>query len=334
MMGKEKYASGDIRRDQFYRYIENLVSENERKKIESELNENPGALDELATLAKIGFEPLSETEKEDFKTLYSRPKEKEIQEFVDYAKAEASGHKEKKLTLEKLGQTIRSVWQKIKDFFGPAPILRPILAAVVLFALIGTGYLSMLAYDSWQDKRFFAAFVYDEKPPIEYTGTTLRGTSEAFDQDPLVRRLETQFRFAMGAYVGLEYQRTIVVLNSMKSDVEVLLQRATAPESVQFLREYYLYLGVSQFAVSRNQKSDLSENERIAYAEDAIASLSEAKTFADANNLAGKDREEYFLGLAYGFAGRRDLAVQTLETISSESRFYSESEILIDKWSE
>jgi hypothetical protein len=78
----------------------------------------------------------------------------------------------------------------------------------------------------------------------------------------------------------------------------------------------------------------LERGEKEQHQESALQFLARADSLARAHRMSGSDRETYFLGLAYGFAGRRAEAVAQLNKIPSNSIYYKHDVIrLINEWS-
>ena len=51
------------------------------------------------------------------------------------------------------------------------------------------------------------------------------------------------------------------------------------------------------------------------------------------NDLDDANRENYFLGLAYGFGGQNEQAIEYLRMVQPKSAHYENSTKLIESWS-
>ena len=183
------------------------------------------------------------------------------------------------------------------------------------------------------DRDIASAYVYDDEVPFEYTESSLRSGQVVTAEIPEIPLFVNQFKLGMADYMIKNYENAIGAFENLQSAAQTLRSKSTYPKVLQYIHDYFFYLGVSHLAVSRSQSRHLSGAERTKHYQQAIASLSQAQSLASENNLNLLDRDTYFLGVAYGFGGKPDAAITALEKINIESSFYNNSNNLIQQWS-
>jgi len=204
----------------------------------------------------------------------------------------------------------------------------PSYAYVLLLLLIGALAILQLADRNNINK----LYAYDERVPVS-PPSGLRGPSDYSQVDSVFYSFASHFQLAMSDYVRRDYPTAIAALENLAPLAQTL---QASPDSAKFLsslREYYFYLGVSHFALCRSQRNEFDREEKAQQAGRAIQFLARADSLAQAQQMAGNDREIFFLGLAYGFAERYQAAVAQLNKIPSHSIYYQEAGKLINKWS-
>ncbi len=177
------------------------------------------------------------------------------------------------------------------------------------------------------------AYTYEHEVPHFYTRSTLRGGSETTYENTQYQTLREQFIHGIIAYLSHDYNNAIHILKTAESSVDELVQKTNDEKIFSEIRDYYFYLGVSHFALSRSQKLDLAADIRADNRSEAIKYLLKAVRLAQSQSSDKRDREIYFLGLAYGFEGQYGNAIEQLQMIKAESQFYDNSVDLIEKWS-
>ena len=251
---------------------------------------------------------------------------------------------------KKLLRNIKKIIKKVKDDLGsiiipeptqasdpamglPIPQPRPVFGPAIRIA-IPVSLVAAIAFAIFLIPTEPSAYVYDDKMPYPYTRSTFRGGSETTYENTQYQTLREQFIHGIIAYLSYDYNNAIHILKTAESSVDELVQKTNDEKILSEIRDYYFYLGVSHFALSRSQKLDLAADIRADNRSEAIKYLSKAGELAQIYNLGRTDSENFFLGLAYGFDKQRDLAVEQLLRVNAESRFYDNSVDLIKNWSQ
>jgi hypothetical protein len=210
----------------------------------------------------------------------------------------------------------------------------PVSRYAFAFALTVIGVLAvLLPYQIFINKDADNYYVYDEQLPYDYNMSSLRGAQSGAEADSLLLAFVNQFRLGMADYLSRDYASAVGMFQSLEPVVLLLQQTRSENEKIlPWLRDYFFYSGVSHFALSRSRVSDLSPEVKQQHAAASIRWLAGADSLVTARHLEGGDREIYFLGLAYGFAGRRNSGVAQLRRINTESQFYNNSIDLIHQW--
>jgi hypothetical protein len=203
----------------------------------------------------------------------------------------------------------------------------PNFAYVLPLLLVGTIGILQIANRNNFDK----IYAYDIAVPVP-PPSGLRGPTDYSQVDSIFYSFESRFQLAMSDYMRRDYQATITALEDLAPFVRML---QTSPDRAGFLpprREYYFYLGVSHFGLSRSRKFKFAPGEKERHQEQAIQFLAHADSLAQAQRMSANDRETFFLGLAYGFAGRHAEAVAQLNKIPANSSYYEKIAKPIAKW--
>ena len=98
------------------------------------------------------------------------------------------------------------------------------------------------------------------------------------------------------------------------------------PDIATLARDINFYSGLSHLAISQDDEY----HNKIANLERSILLLKEALSLARTSELDA-DREHYFLGLAYYFSGRSNLACSEWSKIDSASEFYTDTQKLLKR---
>jgi hypothetical protein len=168
--------------------------------------------------------------------------------------------------------------------------------------------------------------------PVEYTESGFRGSD-----DPRPETLQlflAQFKFAIGDYLTQNYENAIKTFDAMKPAADALLAASPNLEELNHIRDYYFYAGIAHLAISRSEDEDPHRSAAADHRRKACEYLLSAQMIASQNNLASLDREIFFLGLAYGFDGKPELARPELKRIPAHSDYFADSQKLIREWSE
>ena len=191
----------------------------------------------------------------------------------------------------------------------------------------------MVAYDEILDKIVKQdEYVYDEKTPYpDVSG--LRGPSATAEVDTLFDFFVDHFKLGMSDYLRRDYSRAIREWEKLRYATGVLQARRSDDDFLQWLRDYYFYLGASHFALTRSRKLELAPEVKTQHTSAAIQFLARADSLAQAHHFENADREAFFLALALGFAGEEARALAELEKIDPGSEFFEARNQLITKWS-
>lgn len=174
-------------------------------------------------------------------------------------------------------------------------------------------------------------YASDERVPIP-PPSGLRGASDYSQVDSTLSLLTRGFQEAMIYYLRRDYPTTVTALEKLAPFAQQLQVGPNPEKFLSLLREYYFYRGVSHFALVRRRKAQFASGEKARHQELAIQFLARADSLAQALQTTGKDRETFFLGLAYGFAGRRAEAVDQLKKIPASSSYYEQTAKPIAEW--
>ena len=114
-------------------------------------------------------------------------------------------------------------------------------------------------------------------------------------------------------------------LQKEKPDILCLQETKAEKEQLDEVRDFYFYYGIAYFALSRSETRDLSTEQKAEHSEKAILNLQESISIASASTLEMRDRDRYFLGLAYWFDLKQEKAISEFHKINPESIFYKKS---------
>lgn len=203
-----------------------------------------------------------------------------------------------------------------------------LLVATVLLMFIFRSYLL-------PEADVLASIDFREKVPHIYEplGHMATRNLDRASEDSL-EIFKDNFTKAMFEYKDLNYKKTIENLKGLKKAIK-RLERNNSKEARFILAEYYFYLGISYFALLRNE--ELTQNTSIAKRrwEPAIRSLEVAFEFAQELPELLKsdgDKTTYYLGLANGFAGNAELAIHYLKQVHVASPYFEKAIKLRQFW--
>jgi len=334
----KKEASGKcLSGEQLYRYLEKLLPKAESQTVQEHLDSCSACFDDMVTLARNAYAPASEAEKLEIARLPKLSPQEQVAKILDYVEAECppagpslAEKAEEAHSAETALRPKIDIWEKLGRFFeSRKPLPRYAFAlSLVLVGMLATLFTYQIVVKNDADNYY----VYDDHVPYEYSISSLRAPSTFFEHDSLFQTFVTQFKLGMSDYMVRDYESAISTFQNLESVALMLQARSEKERFFPWIRDFYFYLGVSNFALSRSQQRDLQDEFRAQHTDQAIRWLALADSLATARHLEGSDRESYFLGLAYGFGGRQDLAVSELRRIAPTSSFYKESIDLIHKW--
>lgn len=203
--------------------------------------------------------------------------------------------------------------------------------AIVFILFIGISTSAIYSYYQIEEYIFYAQFRYDNKEP--YVPEVWRETSTPTVSEPDFKLLQRGIQISLNDYIKQDYLSTINSLKSLSHYAQALQARSNNSEISCLLRDYYFYLGISYFAAFRSKSLKIEDDIRKLYSRNSIQNLESALSYSNPNSCPlEQDREFYFLGLAFGFAGDFESANTNLQKIGSESYFYENSKKLINKW--
>lgn len=336
----EKGASGKCLSDeQLYRYLEKLLSRAESQTVQEHLDSCSACFDDMVALARNIHTPASEAEKVELARLPKLSPQQQVDKILDYVEAEGSSTSAHEMDeFEKVHEegTVlppqSNFWKKL---WRPFESWKPLPRYAFALSLVVIGMLATLfTYQIVINNNSGDYYVYDDRLPYEYDTSSLRASSNVFENDSLFQTFVRQFKLGMADYMLRDYHNAVSVLKNLEPTASALKARPDNEKLLPWIRDYYFYLGVSHFALSRSRAGNLSPEVKQQHATESIHWLTLADSLVTVRHLEGSDREAYFLGLVYGFSGRRDAGVIQLMKIESSSRFYQESTGLIHKWSE
>ncbi len=176
---------------------------------------------------------------------------------------------------------------------------------------------------------------YDHTVPYQ-PQSGLRSFSPEVARDSLRATFAAHFSQGFNDYMVCDYQNAVAAFRQMDGMVAAMQmrQRAATLEDMSLLHDYYFYRGATHYALSRSRQFKLNAAEKKQHANEAIHFLKNAQVVAASHGLNGHDRDSYFLGQAYGFAGHREAALVELYNVKPESEFYQAAARLIQQWRE
>lgn len=308
--------------DLLYRHLEKMTTLEEEARIEQHLDTCNNCFAELTALTEIIQTPITETEKIEIARSRKISPEKQVEKILESTN-KPEPVKPPSLPPIVVIKILIAQWLKYRRY-------------AVTFAVVMIGALvTLLPYQFFIRNNTANYYVYDEHVPYDYNLSGLRGTQSDTGTDSLLQVFVNQFKLGMADYLSRDYANAVEMFQSLEP-VALSLQQTQVENEVflAWLRNYYFYSGVSHFALSRSRASDFSPEVKQLHVTEAIRCLAQADSLVAARHFEGSDREIYFLGLAYGFGGRIDLAMAQLQKITPESGFYQNALKLIEKWAE
>lgn len=206
----------------------------------------------------------------------------------------------------------------------------------LIFGGVALAFILLISVLFWfkseSEPDLLAKIDYSQSVPVDFQPPDIfrRGPAELPAQLSAVRSFYDSFSSAMLEYKDCKYDQTIDKLEAIHPQAEALIRDQPQDERAVFATaQYYFYLGVSHLAQARNKAVNLTKESEKNHLEKAIQFISKS------NELATRDldKNRYFLGLAYGFAGKQEAAVEQLKQIPGDSQFHEKSSTLLEKWS-
>ncbi|MFZ5516557.1 MAG: hypothetical protein ACOY90_07945 [Candidatus Zhuqueibacterota bacterium] len=204
--------------------------------------------------------------------------------------------------------------------------------ALLISAVSTAVILFLLSYDSLFQRNDYSRFLSETRIPYEYDSSTFRGVDQDIEatRDPLLFAFIRDFKNGVGYYTIQEYESAIYIFENLEATMADLETKKVAPEFTPYFRDLYFYNGLSHLALY--SKKETKKKVRAKHLQEAISSLQQADAVNSKYRLNGLDRVVYYLGLAYGLNGQRELAANQLAAITAESQFFSDTQALLKKW--
>lgn len=312
-----RFFSGEARDEEAQQLFDGLIASPhfyQRLLAKLALIAPPQALDDVAAMAQIHV--------------------RTDDELFDQIKAGATIEREP--GRERRTRSAVPVWEKFRDW--GLSVMRMPKYAFAVSLLVIVGVLTLYTQVFRNGNNIEDRYVYDEEIP-HYYDRGLRAEAPYADENPLYYVFISNFKLGMSDYVGHDYLEAIQTFKNIEPTVQQLMQEELKPDRqpkeklLRELRDYYFYLGVSHFALARSRISGLQPEAKTQQLHVAIQCLGRADSLAQLRRpVEENDREIYFLGLAYGFSGKRDSARVWLNRIGADSQFYEKSAPLIRAW--
>ncbi len=196
-----------------------------------------------------------------------------------------------------------------------------------VLAAAGLAFLIMLATQI-KEQPPAMQFAFDDKVPYPFEQAFLITGPErsqmGLDSSVTVV-FKKQFIEIMKFYAKRDYAATLTALNAIE-DRLLDLKKAQSEQILTIAREYYFYRGVSILAnCTLNVENHEVPSDCIA---DAVDDLQQSQRFAVQNHLNRRDRDTYFLALAFNYTGNAKLAEQELNKIRIENDFWEQANAL------
>jgi len=319
-----------------FRYVEGSVSKDEASQVQRHLDSCAACFSLAAALARQALHPPDEVTLLEFENTIKLNPEEQVTRILAHVKeqglttrVELSKKAAKQFRDETDLSSEAGIGRILHEWFD-ALMRRPAFA----FSGLALGIIAaFFIYQKIIQTDLDRYYVYDQSVPYEYDISSLRTSATGTEQDSLFSAFVRQFKLGMSDYMLRDYESTINTLEKAEFAILALQTDLSNEKILPWIRDFYFYLGASHFALSRSRELDLSPVVKTQHANESIRWLALADSLAAAHHLEESDRESYFLGLAYGFAGRRQPAVEQFKKLSQESDYYKEVDKLIQEWS-
>ncbi len=219
----------------------------------------------------------------------------------------------------------------------------PLLAALLLigFSIGGGPLLTWMEGDKFPDNLEY--YVRASVVPYPFDGSSFRNMNES---DSTAWRSFTEFyKKGILHYMEKDFSTAIAHFSPLESSIGELMRTTTSPIKRQRLRDYHFYFGVTHLAISKTEGMDqLKREEHLARAVELLTKARNLESQQPGMSGAGaggqtnlgnpvRDRETYFLALAYWFSEDTSKAQELIRQIPEISRFFRDSQILQEEWS-
>ncbi|MFQ5628127.1 MAG: zf-HC2 domain-containing protein [bacterium] len=323
MTGNHNACIGD---DLLWRYIEKDTDDREDRMVRNHIIRCSACFSIVASVLYNEKHPFTAEEMAEVDKLLSKNREKLIDDFLhDYRKSEGISTNESKDT-NALNRTYKeSFLDKIADWVNNTRFVRP---------AVGVAFIIFIAVVGWQifiDKpdRITNQYVYDDRAPFLPSGLRSAGPVAEF-----ANWREMLNDAIINKYAMQGYENAISAFEAIEPIIQTLPPDSMTNQVISRLRDIHFYKGLSHFALSRSRVQNLTEQEKALQTQKAIQSLSAADSLVTAHNLPNSDREAFYLGLVLGLKGEIKNAIEKLNAVPEDSRFYEESSRLVKNWSD
>ncbi len=290
-----------------FRYMDGQLSEEEAAEVQGKINRDPQAFKLYTTLLRLKA---------------TEPSEQELADFAQEHAFTPAAEVVKKLNLRKTAPAfpdspVSFVDQIITVIKGLPKIVY--VVPVLLIAVFLGRDLFLPEGTSPSDK-----YTFDTVLPLDEFPSILRSTDK--DVEVFVSGLDN----GVFQYGSLQYASAVASFESIENDVEALALKSPEPGSQEFdwLRDYYLYKGLSRLALSTSKKQKLSPTEKSSQLNLAVADLQQCVTLVREAGLEKIEREYYFLALAQALSSKTDDAKISLENIPADGQYSKEAQAL------
>ena len=207
------------------------------------------------------------------------------------------------LKKEKSANKFEELVDRIRGLFVEKPRLAYAISTALAAILI---LVIVITPPSAKDP--FESYIYTNKVPYEFDISSFRGQTDYAELNPLLVSFINQFKMGISDYMLCDYENAIKTWEELKLIADELESNLPNVNSIPWIREYHFYLGVSYLALGRNQDLDQKESEK--FLKKSIEYLLQSESLVSKYSLKNGDKENYFLGLAYGILGITNDAVK------------------------
>lgn len=311
----ERLFSGDFTGEDAQLFYDGLIS-------------SPVFYKRLLDRLQFAVPQLSQTPDPDLAKVKMKSDEDVLTEVLDISAQETET--EEIASERKTSFSLSTIFGSLKNLIKiPAPsprlalVLSGVSAVIILFIL---GYNSIFRTDGSY------SYLPDNRVPYEYDSSSFRGTEADLKtaDDPLLFSFIRDFKNGIGYYMVQEYESAIYIFENLETAVARLESKNIEAEYYSYFRDLFFFNGMSHLALF-SRKETLKEY-KTNHLSAAMNSLERAAALVSKYNLENPDREAYYLGMAYGMAGRYEIAIVQLSSVTAESQFFGESQKLLDKW--
>jgi hypothetical protein len=201
---------------------------------------------------------------------------------------------------------------------------RLVIFSAILIIVIASGFIVLERNKN--EAKLTEFDVFQQTVQFLYMESGLRDIEEIVI-DPKEVVFYQKYKMCMTDFVSGKYDQAVEQFRKGLPDAVGIVRNPLMGEVV---RNYFFYWGISRLLVIK-QKNKISIDDRQRLLE-VVGLLTVALTIANTNKLDGIDREEFYLGLTFGLADEKGKAYEYLSKIMSKSKFYNESQVLMEMW--